>query len=220
MKAIQRTGKLSLIGELKKASPSKGLLRKNFPVESLAKAYSNAGVQALSVLTDSQYFQGSLEHLKTAKDACELPVLRKDFILDELQVYQAREAGADAILLIAAMMPPAKLKELSAVSEELSMPSLVEVHDERELDAALRSGAKILGINNRNLNDFSVSLQTSLALLKKCPQGVPVVSESGIFTRADALLLKKAGASAILVGEAFMTAQDLVSAVKNLMPEN
>lgn len=218
LKAIQRSGKLSLIGELKKASPSKGVLRQDFQIEPLAKAYAKAGAQALSVLTDVQYFQGSLSYLKTAKEASGLPVLRKDFILDEHQVYEAREAGADAILLIAAMMPPAHLKELKAVADQLSMDSLVEVHDERELEMALVAGAKLLGINNRNLNDFSVTLQTSLDLLKKCPRGIPVVSESGILKRDDAVLLKKAGASAILVGEAFMTSPDVEAAVRALLP--
>jgi len=220
LKAIQRPGKLSLIGELKKASPSKGVLRADFQIEPLAKAYAKAGVQALSVLTDVQYFQGDLSYLKKAKEASGLPVLRKDFLIDELQVYEAREAGADAILLIAAMMPPAKLKELLAVSTELSMVSLVEVHDERELEMAIVAGAKLLGINNRNLNDFTVNLQTSFDLILKCPKGIPIVSESGILAREDAVRLKKAGASAILVGEAFMTSPNIEAAVKSLMPED
>ncbi|HJT23172.1 MAG TPA: indole-3-glycerol phosphate synthase TrpC, partial [bacterium] len=169
LKAVYRPGKLSLIAELKKASPSKGVLRKDFQIEPLAQAYAKAGAQALSVLTDVSYFQGDLSYLKKAKDASGLPVLRKDFIIDEHQVYEAREAGADAILLIAAMMPPAQLKELKAVADELSIVSLVEVHDERELEVAVRAGAKLLGINNRNLNDFTVSLQTTMSLLKNCP---------------------------------------------------
>jgi len=216
--AIHRPGKLSLVGELKKASPSKGVLREDFQIEPLAKAYARSGAQALSVLTDVQYFQGALGNLKTAKRASGLPVLRKDFIIDELQVYEAREAGADAILLIAAMMPPAKLKELLALATEQAMSSLVEIHDERELEVALVAGAKLLGINNRNLDDFSVTLDVSLDLLKKCPKDIPVVSESGIFTRADAILLRDAGASAILVGEAFMTSPDVEAAVKALLP--
>jgi len=220
LKAIQRPGKLSLVGELKKASPSKGVLKPDFQIEPLAKAYSEAGVQALSVLTDVQYFQGDLSYLKKAKEVSGLPVLRKDFLIDELQVYEAREAGADAILLIAAMMPPAKLKELLTVSNELSMASLIEVHDERELEIALVAGAKLLGINNRNLDDFTVTLQTSFNLLQKCPKGLPVVSESGIFTREDANRLRRSGASAILVGEAFMTAPNIEAAVKSLMPED
>lgn len=218
--SICRPGKLSLVGELKKASPSKGVLRADFQVGALAKAYARGGAQALSVLTDEQYFQGALPHLRTAKMASGLPVLRKDFTIDELQVYEAREAGADAILLIAAMLPPAQLKELLAVATELSMTSLVEVHNERELETALIAGAKLLGINNRNLNDFSVTLGTSFDLLKKCPKDIPAVSESGIFTRSDAIALRDAGASAILVGEAFMTSPDLEAAVKSLLPVN
>ncbi len=219
LKAIHRPGKLSLIGELKKASPSKGVLRPDFKIEPLALAYAQAGVQALSVLTDVQYFQGDLSYIKKAKGASGLPALRKDFLIDEHQVYEAREAGADAILLIAAMMPPAKLKELLAVAAELSMTSLVEVHDDRELEMALVAGSKLIGINNRNLNDFSVTLQTSFDLLKKIPKGLPVVSESGIFNRKDSVQLRDAGASAILVGEAFMTSSDIPAAVKSLMPE-
>jgi indole-3-glycerol phosphate synthase len=218
LKAVYRPEKLSLIGELKKASPSKGVLRQDFQIESLAQSYSRAGAQALSVLTDVQYFQGDLSYLRKAKEVSGLPVLRKDFLIDECQIYEARDAGADAVLLIAAMMPPAKLKELKAVADELSMASLVEVHDERELEVALRAGAKLLGINNRNLNDFSVTLETSFDLIQKCPKDLPVVSESGIFTREDCLRLKKAGASAVLVGEAFMVAPDVEEAVKNLFP--
>ncbi len=219
LNAIRRPGKISLVAELKKASPSKGVLREDFQIEPLARAYAKAGANALSVLTDVQYFQGSLSYLKKAKEVSGLPVLRKDFLIDELQIFEAREAGADAILLIAAIMPPAKLKELLAVSAELSMTSLVEVHDERELETALAAGAKLLGINNRNLNDFSVTLQTSFNLLKKCPKDIPVISESGILARQDALQLQKAGACAVLVGEAFMTQPDIESAVKALMPE-
>lgn len=218
LKAVHRPGKLSLIGELKKASPSKGVLREDFQIEPLAQAYASAGVHALSVLTDVQYFQGDLSYLKKAKEASGLPVLRKDFLIDEHQIYEAREAGADAILLIAAMMPPAKLKELMAVADELRMTALVEVHDERELEVALRAGTKLMGINNRNLNDFTVSLQTTLDLIKKCPKDLPVVSESGIFTREDCLLLKKTGASTVLIGEAFMTASNVEAAVRALFP--
>jgi len=218
LKAIARPGKISLIAELKKASPSKGVLRPDFQVEPLAKAYAKGGASALSVLTDVQYFQGELGNLRKAQTASGLPVLRKDFILDEHQVYEAREAEADAILLIAAMLPPAKLKELLAVATELKMTSLVEVHDARELDLALVAGSKLLGINNRNLNDFTVDLKLSFELLKRCPKDIPVVSESGIFTREDVSRLRDAGASAVLVGEAFMTQSDVEAAVKALLP--
>ena len=217
-KAIQRSGKLSLIAELKKASPSKGVLRADFQIEPLAKAYAKAGAQALSVLTDVQYFQGDLTYLKKAQGVSGLPVLRKDFIIDEHQVYEAREAGADAILLIVAMLSLEQLKDLQALAQSLGMTVLVEVHDGQELETALRADIQLLGINNRNLNDFTVTLQTSLDLIKNCPAGLPVVSESGIFTREDALLLKNNGASAILVGEALITQPDVEAAVKALLP--
>ncbi|HVM33329.1 MAG TPA: indole-3-glycerol phosphate synthase TrpC [bacterium] len=219
LKAITRAGKLSVIGELKKASPSKGILRAGFDVEQLATLYARAGVQALSVLTDVQYFHGSLAYLKLAKQASRLPVLRKDFIIDEHQVYEAREAQADAILLIVAMLSPGQLKELQSLAFELGMAVLVEVHDAKELDAALGTGIRLLGVNNRNLNDFHVTLETTERLIPKCPSGLPVVSESGIFTREDATRVRGLGASAILVGEAFMTAPDLEAAVKALLPE-
>jgi len=216
--ALQRPGKLSLIAELKKASPSKGVLRADFDLEPLAKSYSQAGAQALSVLTDVQYFQGQLSYLKLAKEASGLPVLRKDFIIDEHQVYEAREAGADAILLIAALLDDAKLSALQQMAWDLSMTVLVEVHDEPEMDRALKAGTKLLGINNRNLNDFSVTLQTTFHLLKKVPADLPVVSESGIKNRADSLNLLDKGVIALLVGETFMTAPDVEKAVKDLMP--
>ncbi|HVZ80391.1 MAG TPA: indole-3-glycerol phosphate synthase TrpC [bacterium] len=216
--AIQRPGKLSLIAELKKASPSKGVLREDFRIEPLAEAYAAGGAQALSVLTDVPYFQGSLSYLPLAKKASGLPVLRKDFIVDELQVLEAREAGADAILLIAAMLTPSLMKELKALAAGLGMASLIEVHDERELEVALAIQPKLLGINNRDLNDFSVTLQTTFDLAPKCPQGTVLVSESGIFKKEDCLKVQKAGVSAVLVGEAFMTAPDVEGAVRALMP--
>ncbi len=217
-KALQRQGKLSLIAELKKASPSRGVLRADFQIEPLAKAYAQAGAQALSVLTDVQYFQGDLTYLKKAQAVSGLPVLRKDFIIDEHQVYEAREAGADAILLIVAMLSLEQLKDLQALAQSLGMTVLVEVHDGHEMETALRADIQLLGINNRNLNDFTVTLQTTIDLIKNCPKDLPVVSESGIFTREDALLLKNSGASAILVGESLITQPDVEAAVKALLP--
>jgi indole-3-glycerol phosphate synthase len=216
--AIQSPGKISLIAELKKASPSKGVLRADFSLEPLAQAYAKAGAQALSVLTDAPYFQGHLTYLKKAQEASGLPVLRKDFIIDEHQIYEAREAGADAILLIVALLDSAQLAYLQLLAWELSMTVLVEVHDEPELERALKAGTKLLGINNRNLDDFSVSLQTTFDLLKKVPAGLPVVSESGIKNRADSLNLLNKGVCALLVGETFMTAPDVEEAVRALMP--
>jgi indole-3-glycerol phosphate synthase len=216
--ALQRPGKLSLIAELKKASPSKGILRPDFQIEPLAQAYAKGGAQVLSVLTDVQYFQGALANIQKAKDASGLPALRKDFIIDEHQVYEAREANADAILLIVAMLSLGQLKDLQALAQSLGMAVLVEVHDEKELETALQANIQLLGINNRNLNDFTMTLQTSLNLMKNLPSGLPVVSESGIFTREDATLLQKNGASAILVGEAFMTQKDVEAAVRAILP--
>ncbi|MGH7740341.1 MAG: indole-3-glycerol phosphate synthase TrpC [bacterium] len=217
-KAVTRPGKLSVIGELKKASPSKGLLRPGFDVEQLAPLYARAGVQALSVLTDVSYFQGNLAYLKMAKQTSRLPVLRKDFIIDEHQVYEAREAQADAILLIVAMLSPDQLHQLQALAWELGMTVLVEVHDAKELETALGVGIRLLGINNRDLNDFKVDLQTTARLISKCPPELPVISESGIFTREDTLFLRARGVRAVLVGEAFMTAPDLVAAVRAILP--
>lgn len=216
--AIQRPGKLSLIAELKKASPSKGVLRPDFSLEPLAHSYARAGAQALSVLTDARYFQGHLSYLKLAQEVSGLPVLRKDFIIDEHQIYEAREAGADAILLIVALLENVQLSALQQLAWELSMTVLVEVHDESEMDRALKAGTKLLGINNRNLNDFSVTLQTTFDLLKKVPADLPVVSESGIKNRADSLNLLDKGVTALLVGETFMTSTDVEAAVKALMP--
>ncbi len=218
LSAVCRPGKLSLIGELKKASPSKGVLRSDFDPEAIAKTYHEADAQALSVLTDETYFQGHLSFLGMAKRASALPVLRKDFIIDEHQVYQAREAGADAILLIVAMLDDARLTQFQDLAWSLSMTALVEVHNELEMDRALRSGVKLLGINNRDLNEFSVSLQTTYKLLHKVPKNLPVVSESGIKNREDAQTLWQKGVTALLVGETFMTSPDIAAAVKALMP--
>jgi indole-3-glycerol phosphate synthase len=218
--ALLRPGKLSLIAELKKASPSKGVIRNDFSVPFLAASYEKGGAQCLSVLTDREFFQGDLAYLASAKAAVKLPVLRKDFIIDPLQVYEAREADADAVLLIAAMLQPHELEDLQSLAWELGMAVLVEVHEAVELDKCLGVGVKLLGINNRNLKDFSLDLKISFDLLRICPPELPVVSESGIFTRADAEALKKAGAAAVLVGEAFMKSLDPGQAVKELMPED
>jgi len=218
LETLVRPEKLSLIAEIKRASPSRGLLREDFDVPFLAASYEKGGAQCLSVLTDREFFRGDLSFLGRAKAAAGLPVLRKDFIIDPLQVFEAREADADAILLIAAMLAPGQLKDLQALAWDLGLAVLVEVHDAVELERVLSSGVKLLGINNRNLKDFRVELKTSFDLLKICPSGVPVVSESGIFTRADAEALKAAGAAAVLVGEAFMTKKDPCQAAKDLMP--
>ncbi len=217
--ALKRDGKLSLIAELKKASPSRGIIRPDFDVASLARDYALGGAQALSVLTDETFFQGSLSYLQVAREASNLPVLRKDFLIDEWQVWQAREAGADAILLIVALLPLGHLKDLRDLGKSLGMAVLVEVHDARELDNARSASCELIGVNNRNLNDFTVDFKTTLDLLPRCPKEATVVSESGIFKRADTETLKAAGVRAVLVGEALMTSPLLSKAVKDLMPE-
>jgi indole-3-glycerol phosphate synthase len=218
-KALHRPGRLSLIAEVKKASPSKGVLRADFDPVAIARAYEAAGAHAVSILTDVTYFQGSIDYLRQARVVINLPVLRKDFLIDPSQVYEAREAGADAVLLIVAMLDKAALSDLQALVRRLGMDALVEAHDEEELEKALAVGADLVGINNRNLKDFVVSLDVTKRLLPHCPPGVPVVSESGILTRADAQAVKEAGASAVLVGEGFVRHADPGVAVRALMPE-
>jgi indole-3-glycerol phosphate synthase len=217
--AIRREGRISLIAELKMASPSRGVLRKDFDVPVLARDYARGGAQALSVLTDEGFFRGSLANLQAARQATDLPVLRKDFIIDEWQVWEAREAGADAVLLIAALLPLGRLRELQDLVHELGMSALVEVHNEREMDAARAAECPLIGINNRDLDTFAVDTGVTLRLLPRCPSGATVVSESGIRTRADVQRLKESGVHAVLVGESLITKPDLAAAVRELMPE-
>ncbi len=198
----------SVIAEVKKASPSKGLIRPDFDPESIARSYESGGAAALSVLTDEKFFQGSLEHLKLVKRSVSLPVLRKDFIIDEYQIFEARTAGADAILLIVAALTRQSLAELMSRATELGMDQLVEVHDEAELESALAVGAPLVGINNRNLRTFEVTLDTTARLLPMIPR-VKVVSESGIFTRQDMVRLGEMGVDAVLIGEALMRERDI-----------
>lgn len=217
--ALRRPGKLSLIAEVKKASPSKGVIRPDFDPVAIARSYERSGAQALSVLTDREYFQGSLAYLRSVRASVALPLLRKDFMIDPLQVWEAREAGADAVLLIVAMLEPTLLSDLRDLILSLGMAALVEVHDEEELERALGCGAKLVGINNRNLKDFTVSLDVTRRLLPLCPAGTTGVSESGILSRADALAAKAAGAAAVLVGESFMRCPDPGAAAVELMPQ-
>lgn len=217
--AIHREGRISLIAELKKASPSRGILRKDFDAAALARDYAKGGAQALSVLTDEGFFQGRLSYLQAAKAASGLPVLRKDFIIDEWQIWEAREAGADAVLLIVALLPLGQLRDLQDLVHQLGMAALVEVHDARELDIARAAECPLVGINNRDLNTFAVDCTTTVKLLPKCPKGATVVSESGIRTRTDVLRLQEAGVHAILVGESLITKPDLAAAVRDLLPE-
>jgi indole-3-glycerol phosphate synthase len=201
-------GQAAVIAEIKKASPSKGVLRADFRPAEIAASYAKHGAACLSVLTDEQFFQGNAEYLKQARGACTLPVLRKDFIVDEYQIWQARAMGADAILLIAAALDVRQMQAFEALAHSLGMAVLVEVHDGDELDAALQLNTPLLGVNNRNLRSFEVSLQTTLDLLPRIPDDRIVVTESGILTAEDVQLMRGHKVHAFLIGEAFMRAQD------------
>jgi indole-3-glycerol phosphate synthase len=198
----------AVIAEIKKASPSKGVIRENFNPAEIAKSYEAGGAACLSVLTDVAYFQGSGEYLIAARTACNLPVLRKDFMIDPYQVYEARAMGADCILLIAAAIDLAKMRELENIARTLGMAVLVEVHNGEELDLALQLNTPLLGINNRNLRTFDVTLQTTLDLLPRIPADKIVVTESGIFTADDVKLMRDNHVHTFLVGEAFMRQDD------------
>ena len=198
------TNQAAVIAEIKKASPSKGVIRENFNPTEIAKSYEAGGAACLSVLTDVEYFQGSSEYLKQARVACDLPVLRKDFMIDTYQVYEARAMGADCILLIAAAIDLAKMRELENIAHNLGMAVLVEVHDADELELALQLETPLVGINNRNLRTFDVTLQTTLDLLPRISSDKIIVTESGIFTQDDVKLMRDNHVHTFLVGEAFM----------------
>jgi len=206
----------SVIGEIKKASPSKGVFTDHFDPASNARMYASGGAAALSVLTDSEFFHGSLSDLEIARAAVSVPVLRKDFTLDELHVIEAAAHGADAILLIVALLEERSLRDLRELAARYRMAALVEVHDAYELETALASGAEIVGVNNRNLHTFDVSLETSLQLAAKIPPHVVKVSESGIHSRADVARLAGAGYQAFLVGEHLMKSADPSAALREL----
>jgi indole-3-glycerol phosphate synthase len=205
--ALSRDG-LRIIAELKKASPSRGLFRQDYGCRELAQGYEAAGAAALSVLTEGHFFQGSLTDLIDARDAVGLPVLRKDFIFDTYQVYESAAANADALLVIVAAVPDKVLRELIEVCHRLEITALVEVHTEKEVGRAVSAGASIIGVNNRNLETFEVTLETSLRLRDRIPSNCLAVSESGIKATADLLRLHEAGYDAVLIGEHLMTAQD------------
>ncbi|KQM78213.1 indole-3-glycerol phosphate synthase TrpC [Xylophilus sp. Leaf220] len=208
LRARIAAGRPAVIAEVKKASPSKGVLREEFVPADIAQSYAEHGAACLSVLTDQQFFQGSVDYLKQARASCDLPVLRKDFMVDAYQVYESRAMGADAILLIAAVLDDAQMADLEAVARGLDMAVLVEVHDGEELQRALKLRTPLVGINNRNLRSFEVTLDTTLGLLAEVPKDRLLVTESGILAQEDVQRMRDAGVHAFLVGEAFMRAKD------------
>lgn len=195
---------IKIIAEVKKASPSKGILCEHFNPVRIAREYQDSGAAALSVLTETKYFLGSLEYLQKIKESTAIPVLRKDFIFDPYQVYEARARGADAVLLIAAMLDCGQLQDLMILCGRLSLCCLLEVHNEKEMETALALDAEVIGINNRDLNTFKTDISTTLNLIRLIPEGKTVISESGLARRADILTLRDAGVAAFLIGEAFM----------------
>ena len=219
---LDRTGtrpELAVIAELKQASPSRGTLCTNYDPAGIAKGYRRAGASALSVLTDREFFRGSLDDLRTAKAASGLPVLRKDFTIAEYHLYEAAAAGADAVLLIVAILEPPELARLNSLSRTLGLDALVEVHTAAELQIALDAGAGMVGVNNRDLKTFEVLLETSFRLIEGIPDEVVAVSESGLRTAGDLARLRAAGFDAFLIGERFMTEPDPGAALANLLSE-
>ncbi|WP_046226713.1 indole-3-glycerol phosphate synthase TrpC [Paenibacillus dauci] len=212
---------VGLIAEVKKASPSKGLIRPDFHPVNIARAYEQAGADCISVLTDVQYFQGNDRYLTEIHEAIQLPLLRKDFIIDERQIYEARLIGADAILLIAAILTPQQIRDYLAVAVSLGLDVLIEVHDRQELEIVLAAEGAIehglIGVNNRDLKTFETSLSTTAELIQLLPEGVPLISESGIMSPDDIRYVAEAGAAGVLVGEYFMRQKDIAQAVKTLM---
>ncbi|MGG6309580.1 indole-3-glycerol phosphate synthase TrpC [Paenibacillus macerans] len=216
--AAGRKREMGLIAEVKKASPSKGLIRPDFHPAELAKDYEAAGTDCISVLTDETYFQGSASYLSAIREAVSVPLLRKDFVIDARQIYEARLLGADAVLLIVAILSDRQLRDYLALAKALGLDALVEVHDSEELERTLALGtAELIGINNRNLRTFEVSLETTAALAALVPPQVTLISESGIRTREDIAYLKNSGAHGVLVGETFMRREYVGEAVEELM---
>jgi len=214
--SIKREGKISFIGEIKQASPSAGVLRKDFSHIEIAKIYREAQVNAISVLTESEFFLGKINYIEDIKKEIDLPVLRKDFIIDEIQILESRAVGADAVLLIMRILDEARLAKLYDFSKDLGMDVIVEIHTEKELKKVLATNANIIGINNRNLNTLKVDLKTTQKLTPFVPQAITKISESGINTLKDVLLLKGLGVDAILVGESLMKADNIAEKIKEL----
>ncbi len=213
----KRANQISLIAEVKKASPSKGVIRDDFDPLAIALEYARNGASCISVLTDEKFFQGSLDYLKTIRQSIDLPLLRKDFILDEYQVWEARAAGADAVLLIAECLEPEQLKRLYGKITELGMTALVELYDANNIESVLACDPNLVGVNNRDLNTFEIDLYHSIRIKQALPDSIAMVSESGIFTHQDVLLMQQNGVDAILVGESLMRSQDIGAAVRELM---
>ncbi len=216
MEARLAQGQSAIIAEIKKASPSKGVIREDFHPDDIACSYARAGACCLSVLTDRDYFQGSEEYLVQARAACELPVIRKDFLIDPYQIYEARAIGADCVLLIVASLEKNQLLDLNNLALEIGLDVLIEVHNEAELDIALETGNRLIGINNRDLHTFETSLETTLELLDKIGDERILVTESGILEPKDVQTMRSAGVNAFLVGEAFMRASDPGEALRKL----
>lgn len=208
MRALTEYPGVAIIAEAKKASPSKGVIQPDFDPVRIAKRYMAGGAHAMSVLTDVDFFQGSLDYIPLVRETVDLPVLRKDFIIDPLQIREASRYGADAVLLIAAILDTLQVRDYRQMAEELGMDVLVEVHDEKELESAMEAESRLIGINNRNLNDFTVTLETTFRLKRLIPETIPVVSESGISTAEDMGRLRKAGVAAALIGESLMRSGD------------
>ncbi len=218
-KSIGRKGHINLIAEIKKRSPSKGVIKPDFAPVQLALTYQASGASAISVLTDERFFDGKLEYLKEVKERVTIPVLRKDFVIDEYQIYQAVVWGADAILLIANILTQEELNKFYNLSKDLGMDVLVEAHNEEEIEKAVNSGAHIIGINNRDLSSFDVDLDVTQRLIRHIPENRIIVSESGIKTYEQVMFLKSLGVSAVLIGETFMRAENIGEKVRELMRE-
>ena len=213
---LKRENRIKFIAEVKKASPSAGIIREDFNYIDIAKEYEAGGASVISVLTDKEFFKGDLKYLSEIKETVSLPALRKDFIIDPYQIYEARAAGADLVLLIARILNKEEINAFLALSHKLGMECLVEVHDNDELETVLETEAAIIGINNRNLDTFETNLDTTLQLRHRIPEGKIIVSESGIKTRADVLVLEEAGVDAILIGETLMRSRDIFQKIKEL----
>lgn len=215
--AISKTDEISLIAEVKKASPSKGIIREDFDPVKIARIYEESLASAISVLTDKAFFQGDLEYLTLIREAVKIPILRKDFIIDEFQIYEGRAYGADAILLIVSILDKTQLAEYQHLAYELGLESLIEVHSEKEVERAIYADADIIGINNRDLSTFETNIDTTAHLIKLIPDDKIVVSESGISTRDDLSALKDQGVDAVLIGETLMKSDDIGSKIRELL---